>query len=184
MPRRAVGCAGVQYKLPLKNVGGFGLSPAADTSMLKLAAWVPEGKGAPGFVGIWDVTSLGKSQDAPAPIARRSFFRVGFMPLGLSSCSKALPLASMCSSETAAKLPRESKCTMRNIAELRSYVCVCDVLSGSTTLSCRQTVCDCTGTQLEQHYWPSQLLMLMSPIRATTGSRRFITWLLTAPTIA
>ena len=128
MQSQAVCCAGVQYKLPLKNVGGFGLSPAADTSMLKLAAWVPEGKGAPGFVGIWDVTSLGKSQDAPAPIARRSFFRVGFMPLGLSSCSKALPLASMCSSETAAKLPRELKCTMRNIAELRSYVCVCDVL--------------------------------------------------------
>ncbi len=67
---------GVQHKLPLKNVGGFGLSPTADRGDLKLAAWVPEGKGAPGFVGIWDVNSLAKSQDAPAPAARRSFFRV------------------------------------------------------------------------------------------------------------
>lgn len=69
-------CPGVQHKLPLKNVGGFGLSSALDSEGLKLAAWVPEGKGAPGFVGIWDVQSLGKSQDAPAPVARRSFFRV------------------------------------------------------------------------------------------------------------
>lgn len=81
---------GVQYKLPLKNVGGFGLSPAADTSMLKLAAWVPEGKGAPGFVGIWDVTSLGKSQDAPAPIARRSFFRANSVRLYWNSTGTAL----------------------------------------------------------------------------------------------
>ena len=119
MQAQAVCCAGVQYKLPLKNVGGFGLSPAADTSKLKLAAWVPEGKGAPGFVGIWDVNSLGKSQDAPAPLARRSFFRVG-----LSSCSKALPLAFMCNSAATAKLPSEFKSTIHNIAELPSYVCV------------------------------------------------------------
>ncbi len=52
MQTQAVCSAGVQYKLPLKNVGGFGLSPAADTSELKLAAWVAEGKGAPGFVGM------------------------------------------------------------------------------------------------------------------------------------
>ena len=63
-------------------MGGFGLSPGKD-SALKLAAWVPEGKGAPGFVGIWDVAALGKSQNAPAPIARRSFFRVS------SSCVPA-----------------------------------------------------------------------------------------------
>lgn len=124
MQTQAVCCAGVQYKLPLKNVGGFGLSPAADTSELKLAAWVAEGKGAPGFVGIWHVNSLGKSQDAAAPLARRSFFRVGFMLQGLSSCSKALPLAFMCNSETTAKVPSECKVYHLNIAELSSYVCV------------------------------------------------------------
>ncbi len=118
MQTQAVWCAGVQYKLPLKNVGGFGLSPAADTSKLKLAAWVPEGKGAPGFVGIWDVNSLGKSQDAPAPLARRSFFRVGFMLLGLLSCSKTLPVAFMCNFATTAILPSELKCTIHNTAEL------------------------------------------------------------------
>lgn len=80
-------CAGVQYKLPLKNVGGFGLSPAADAASLKLAAWVPEGKGAPGFVGIWDVNSLGKSQDAPAPLARRSFFRVNLIQHYFCTCA-------------------------------------------------------------------------------------------------
>lgn len=67
---------GVQHKLFLKNVGGFGLSPSPAGPGLKLAGWVPEGKGAPGFVGIWDVASLGKAQDMPAPLARRSFFRV------------------------------------------------------------------------------------------------------------
>ena len=67
--------AGVVHKLFLKSVGGFGLSPSPILG-LKLAAWVPEGKGAPGFVGIWDVASLGKAHDMPAPIARRSFFRV------------------------------------------------------------------------------------------------------------
>ena len=120
----SVCCAGVQYKLPLKNVGGFGLSPAADTSQLKLAAWVPEGKGAPGFVGIWDVNSLGKSQDALAPIARRSFFRVGFIQQGLSTCSKTLPLACMCNSAATAKVPSGLKSTIHNIAQLRSCVCV------------------------------------------------------------
>lgn len=124
MQTQAVCCAGVQYKLPLKNVGGFGLSPAADTSQLNLAAWVPEGKGAPGFVGIWDVNSLGKSQDAPAPVARRSFFRVGFMLPSLSSCSKALPLAFTCSSANTAKWLSGTKCTIHNIAELRCYVFV------------------------------------------------------------
>lgn len=73
---RLFDCAGVQHKLPLKNVGGFGLSSGQAQGSLKLAAWVPEGKGAPGFVGIWDVATLGKSQDAPSPVARRSFFRV------------------------------------------------------------------------------------------------------------
>lgn len=52
------------------------MSPGKDNASAKLAAWVPEGKGAPGFVGIWNVAALGKSQDAPAPVARRSFFRV------------------------------------------------------------------------------------------------------------
>ncbi|KAL3135761.1 hypothetical protein ABBQ32_007324 [Trebouxia sp. C0010 RCD-2024] len=81
---------GVQYKLPLKNVGGFGLSPGKDNASLKLAAWTPESKGAPGFVGIWDVAALGKSQDAPAPVARRSFFRANSVRLYWNAPGTAL----------------------------------------------------------------------------------------------
>jgi len=79
----------------LHPIAELRLTTVEAPSELKLAAWVAEGKGAPGFVGIWHVNSLGKSQDAAAPLARRSFFRVGFMLQGLSSCSKALPLAFM-----------------------------------------------------------------------------------------
>lgn len=147
MQTQAVWCAGVQYKLPLKNVGGFGLSPVADTSKLKLAAWVPEGKGAPGFVGIWDVNSLGKSQDAPAPLARRSFFRVGFMLQGLLPCSKALPSAFLCSSTTAAKLPSELKCTIHHIAQLRSVACVMCCVAQLQCLAGKQC-----ATVLELHW--------------------------------
>jgi uncharacterized protein with WD repeat len=65
--------AGVAKKLAVKGLAGFAVSPNASAPLL--AAYVPEGKGAPGFVGIWDLNQLSKG-DSPAPIARRSFFRV------------------------------------------------------------------------------------------------------------
>ena len=68
------GPAGVQKKLPLKGVGGFGISPTIATQA-RLAAWTPEARGSPGFVGVWDLQALGKG-DAPPPLSRRTFFRV------------------------------------------------------------------------------------------------------------
>ncbi len=65
--------AGVAKKLAVKGLAGFAVSP--NTAKPLLAAYVPEGKSAPGFVGIWDLNQLSKG-DSPAPIARRSFFRV------------------------------------------------------------------------------------------------------------
>ena len=42
---------------------------------VQLAAYVPECKGAPGFVGVWPLGQLSKAE-SPPPVARRSFFRV------------------------------------------------------------------------------------------------------------
>lgn len=64
----------MQKKLPLKGVGGFGISPTIATQA-RLAAWTPEARGSPGFVGVWDLQALGKG-DAPPPLSRRTFFRV------------------------------------------------------------------------------------------------------------
>lgn len=61
-------------KLPLKGVGGCAVSPGAGAPVL--AAFVPEAKGAPGYVGVWRMDQLGAGGDTPAPIARRTFFRV------------------------------------------------------------------------------------------------------------
>lgn len=61
-------------KLPLKGVGGCAMSPAAGAPAL--AAFVPEAKGAPGYVGVWRMDQLGAGGDTPVPIARRTFFRV------------------------------------------------------------------------------------------------------------
>jgi hypothetical protein len=64
---------GVVKKLGLKGVGGFGLSSGESPI---LAAFVPEGKGIPGFIGLWKLQDLDKSPNSPPPYARRSFFRV------------------------------------------------------------------------------------------------------------
>jgi hypothetical protein len=55
-----------------------GCSPCAQGAggPLLLAACVPEAKGSPGFVAIYDVAKLDKGGDPPTPVARRSFFRV------------------------------------------------------------------------------------------------------------
>ena len=47
---------GVQKKLGLKGVGGFAVSQNAGA--IHLAAYVPDGKGAPGFVGVWPLDQL------------------------------------------------------------------------------------------------------------------------------
>ena len=61
-------------KLPLRGVGGCAVSPGAGAPVL--AAFVPEAKGAPGYVGVWRMDQLGAGGDTPAPVARRTFFRV------------------------------------------------------------------------------------------------------------
>ena len=61
-------------KLGLKSVGGFAVSPDAESPVL--AAFVPEGKGIPGYIGLWRLSDLDKAPVSPAPFARRSFFRV------------------------------------------------------------------------------------------------------------
>ena len=66
--------AGVAKKLNLKGVRAFALSPDATSPVL--AAFVPEGKGQPGYVGLWKALDLDKSPDPVPAFARRSFFRV------------------------------------------------------------------------------------------------------------
>ena len=66
--------AGVVGKLAVKGVAGFAVSPNLDAPML--AAYVPELKGSPGFAGIWPLEALAGKGETPAPVARRSFFRV------------------------------------------------------------------------------------------------------------
>lgn len=64
--------AGIIRRLVLKGVGGAALSPAGSV----LAAYVPEARGVPGFVGLYDHRALDKNGDPPPPISRKSFFRV------------------------------------------------------------------------------------------------------------
>ena len=71
-------CLGVAKKLGLKGIGGFAVSPSPSDEVL--AAFVPEGKGIPGFIGLWKLRELGKSPDSPAPYCRRSFFRARLRP--------------------------------------------------------------------------------------------------------
>lgn len=66
-------CAGPLRRLQLKGLGGFAVAPAGEP---RLAAYVAEAKGSPGFVGVWNHAALPAGGDPPAPLARRSFFRV------------------------------------------------------------------------------------------------------------
>ena len=56
-------------------MGGAALSPAGAV----LAAYVPEARGVPGFVGLYDYRVLDKNGDPPPPISRKSFFRVSHL---------------------------------------------------------------------------------------------------------
>ena len=64
--------AGIVRRLVLKGVGGAALSPVGAV----LAAYVPEAKGVPGFVGLYNHQLLDKGGDPPPPVSRKSFFRV------------------------------------------------------------------------------------------------------------
>ncbi len=72
--------SGVKAKLAVKGLGGFAVSPSHDRPLI--AAYIPEAKGSPGFVGVWDLAGLTKSPESPPPLARRSFFRVS-QPLNI-----------------------------------------------------------------------------------------------------
>ena len=83
--------AGVVGKLAVKGVAGFAVSPNLDAPML--AAYVPELKGSPGFAGIWPLEALAGRGDTPAPVARRSFFRVRASSAHLvSACQRCMHL--------------------------------------------------------------------------------------------
>ena len=84
--------AGVAKKLNLKGVGSFALS--RDASSPVLAAFVPEGKGQPGFVGLWKALDLDKSPNLLPAFARRSFFRVRYV-CHACCCDKACPPPSL-----------------------------------------------------------------------------------------
>ena len=61
-------------RLSLKGVAGFAVCPAPQRPLL--AAYVPEAKGQPGFIALYDYTAIGASGDAPPPLCRKSFYRV------------------------------------------------------------------------------------------------------------
>ena len=60
--------------MPLKGVAGVAVCPAAGTPLV--AAYVPESKGSPGFIALYDYSAISTSGDAPAPLCRKSFYRV------------------------------------------------------------------------------------------------------------
>ncbi|GAX75533.1 hypothetical protein CEUSTIGMA_g2976.t1 [Chlamydomonas eustigma] len=61
-------------KLMIKGVTGLSLSPAASgPALTKLAAFIPESKGAPASAGVYDWSGSGHSE--PQPVVRKSFFR-------------------------------------------------------------------------------------------------------------
>jgi hypothetical protein len=74
--------AGVSKRLPLKGVAGCALCPAPGARPL-LAAYVPEAKGSPGFIALYDCGALVAGGDAPPPLCRKSFYRVGGWLAGL-----------------------------------------------------------------------------------------------------
>ncbi|KAK9828927.1 hypothetical protein WJX72_002838 [[Myrmecia] bisecta] len=79
--------AGVLRKLSLKGVGGVAVCPQPGSSLL--AAYVPEAKGSPGFVGVFNYMTLTKGADAQ-PLARRSFFRASSVRLLWNSLGTAV----------------------------------------------------------------------------------------------
>ena len=65
--------AGVSQRVAVKGVAGFAACPAPASTLL--AAYVPEAKGSPGFVALYDYATAA-SGEALTPICRKGFFRV------------------------------------------------------------------------------------------------------------
>lgn len=54
------------------------LPPLSEPAALPpTARQVPEAKGSPGFIALYDYSAISASGDAPAPLCRKSFYRVG-----------------------------------------------------------------------------------------------------------
>lgn len=83
---------GVHKRLSLKGVAGFSVCPAAPDRTV-LAAYVPETKGQPGFVALYDYSAISVSGDAPPPLSRKSFYRVC---TGWVGCGGPLAAACCC----------------------------------------------------------------------------------------
>jgi translation initiation factor 2A len=67
--------AGPQYKLPVKGVAAFAVSPAAPAGGPSLVVvYVPEAKGSPGHIALYPCTPVAGGA-LPTPLSRRSFFR-------------------------------------------------------------------------------------------------------------
>ncbi|PSC70931.1 eukaryotic translation initiation factor eIF2A family [Micractinium conductrix] len=80
--------AGVSKRMPLKGVAGVAVCPAAGTPLV--AAYVPESKGSPGFIALYDYSAISTSGDAPAPLCRKSFYRANAAQLMWNSTGTAL----------------------------------------------------------------------------------------------
>ncbi|GAB4814302.1 hypothetical protein N2152v2_001348 [Parachlorella kessleri] len=65
--------AGVSRRMPLKGVAGVAPCPLPAKPLL--AAYVPEAKGSPGFIALYDYSQITASGDAPPPLCRKSFYR-------------------------------------------------------------------------------------------------------------
>ncbi|KAL4428252.1 hypothetical protein ABPG75_002341 [Micractinium tetrahymenae] len=80
--------AGVSKRLSLKGVAGFAVCPALDRSVV--AAYVPESKGSPGFIGLYDYAAISAGGDAPPPLCRKSFYRANAARLLWNSTGTAV----------------------------------------------------------------------------------------------
>ncbi|PRW44612.1 eukaryotic translation initiation factor eIF2A family [Chlorella sorokiniana] len=79
--------AGVHKRLSLKGVAGFAVCPS-ERSLV--AAYVPEAKGSPGFIALYDYSAISASGDAPAPLCRKSFYRANAARLLWNSTGSAV----------------------------------------------------------------------------------------------
>lgn len=66
--------AGVARRLPLKGVAAIAVSPGPTPV---LSVYVAESKGSPGHVALYPCSAPGPAGDAPPPLCRKSFYRVG-----------------------------------------------------------------------------------------------------------
>lgn len=90
----AIKCAdfagGISKKLRVKGLASFGISRGKEP---KIAVYVPEVKGAPGSVQVYDIStdfSSAKADAPPTPCARRSFYRSSEAKLMWNATGNAL----------------------------------------------------------------------------------------------